>query len=163
MAVPLEKWVRRQMKFHYNFSFYTNIIIFIYFSKKQAKNLLCIFCEVTHLQNQLNINAVCRHIIYLRFCEHEGRGHFKALRSWQVLIQFELMLQLQQLLACECSSGSPALAKQVGLRLSCRKKTASISFTWRGFTGIPDTKTGSNNVNISSQFMAINDNKIMII
>lgn len=55
---------------------------------------------------------------YLSFRQHKGCGHFKALWSWQILVQFELMLQLQQLLTCECSSGSPALPKQVGLRLS---------------------------------------------
>lgn len=58
--------------------------------------------------------------MYLSFCEHEGRGHFEALGPGQVLVQLELVLQLQQLLARECGSWSPALAEQVGLSLGCR-------------------------------------------
>lgn len=58
-------------------------------------------------------------MLYLRFGEHEGGGHLEAFGSRQVLVEFELVLQLQQLLAGERRPGPPALAQQVGLRLSC--------------------------------------------
>lgn len=58
-------------------------------------------------------------VLYLRFGEHEGGGHLEAFGSRQVLVEFELVLQLQQLLAGERRPGPPALAQQVGLRLSC--------------------------------------------
>lgn len=58
---------------------------------------------------------------YLRFGQHEGGGHLKAFGSGQVLVDFELVLQLQQLLAGESCSGPPALPQQPGLGARWRK------------------------------------------
>lgn len=71
------------------------------------------------------LQTVRRIRVYLSFCQHEGSRHFESLRSWQVLVQLELMLQFQQLLARKGSSWSPALAEQVGLRLGCRYNNRS--------------------------------------
>lgn len=56
---------------------------------------------------------------HLRLGEHERRSHLEALRPGQVLVELELVLQLQQLLAGEGGAGPPAFAQQVGLSLSC--------------------------------------------
>lgn len=56
---------------------------------------------------------------YLCFSQHKRCGHFKAFRSGQVFVKLELVLQLQQLLAGECSARPPALAQQAGLRARC--------------------------------------------
>ena len=58
---------------------------------------------------------------YLRFGQHEGGGHLEAFGSGQVLVDFELVLQLQQLLAGESRSGPPALPQQSGLGARWRK------------------------------------------
>lgn len=53
----------------------------------------------------------------LGLCEHQRRGHFKALGPRQVLVELELVLQLQQLLAGEGGARPTALPQQVGLCL----------------------------------------------
>lgn len=55
--------------------------------------------------------------VYLCLSEHEGGGHLEALGPGQVLIQLELVLQLQQLLAGEGRSGPPTLPHQTCLRI----------------------------------------------
>lgn len=60
---------------------------------------------------------------HLCFSQHKRCGHFKAFRSGQVFVKFELVLQFQQLLTGEGSAGPPALAQQAGLRARCINNT----------------------------------------
>lgn len=53
---------------------------------------------------------------HLCFCEAEHRGHFKALGSGQVFIQFELTFEFQQLLTGESRAWPARLAQQTVLR-----------------------------------------------
>lgn len=55
---------------------------------------------------------------HLRLGEHQRRGHLEALGPGEVLVELELVLQLQQLLAGEGGARPPALPQEVGLRLS---------------------------------------------
>lgn len=57
---------------------------------------------------------------YLCLGEHQRRGHLKALGSGQVLVELELVLQLQELLAGEGCAGPAALPHQARLRDGCR-------------------------------------------
>lgn len=57
---------------------------------------------------------------YLCLSEHQRRGHLKTLGSGQILVELELVLQLQELLAGECCAGPTALPHQARLRGSCR-------------------------------------------
>lgn len=57
---------------------------------------------------------------YLCLSEHQRCGHLKTLGSGQILVELELVLQLQELLAGECCAGPTALSHQTRLRGSCR-------------------------------------------
>lgn len=57
---------------------------------------------------------------YLCLSEHQRCGHLKTLGSGQILVELELVLQLQELLAGECCAGPTALPHQAGLWGSCR-------------------------------------------
>lgn len=56
---------------------------------------------------------------HLRLREHQRGGHLEALGPRQVLVELELVLQLQQLLAGEGGARPAALPQQVRLRLGC--------------------------------------------
>lgn len=54
---------------------------------------------------------------YLGLREHQRRGHLEALGPRQVLVELELVLQLEQLLAREGRARPAALPQQAGLCL----------------------------------------------
>lgn len=56
---------------------------------------------------------------HLGLSEHQRCGHFEALGPRQVLVEFELVFQLQQLLAGEGRAWPAALPQEVRLRLGC--------------------------------------------
>lgn len=56
---------------------------------------------------------------HLGLGEHQGGGHLEAFGPRQVLVQLELMLQLEQLLAGEGGAWPAALPQEAGLRLGC--------------------------------------------
>lgn len=63
---------------------------------------------------------------YLCFSKHEWGGHLEAFGSGQILVQFELVLQLQQLLTCEGGAGPPTLSQKTRLRARWRSKSKDI-------------------------------------
>lgn len=66
---------------------------------------------------------MCWRFCYLCLSQHQRRGHLKAFGPGQVLVEFELVLQLQKLLAGEGGPRPPALPQQSGLRACCRKRS----------------------------------------
>lgn len=54
-------------------------------------------------------------VCYLRFCQHKRGGHFETFGPGQVLVEFELVLQLQQLLTGEGRARPSALSQQTRL------------------------------------------------
>lgn len=75
-----------------------------------------------------------RFLSHLCFSQHEWGGHFEAFGSGQVLVEFELVLQLQQLLAGEGGARPPALPQQTRLRARWRRSRRVISLWLRGLT-----------------------------
>lgn len=67
---------------------------------------------------------------YLCFSQHEWSGHFKAFGSGQVLVEFKLVLQLQQLLTGKSGAGPPALPQQTRLRARCRRRESEVISLW---------------------------------
>lgn len=64
--------------------------------------------------------------VHLGLGEHERGGHLKTLGPGQVLVELELVLQLQQLLAGESRARPSALPQEVRLRLRCGPKGESL-------------------------------------
>lgn len=56
---------------------------------------------------------------HLGLREHQRRGHLEALGPGQVLVELELVLQLEQLLASEGRARPATLPQEVRLRLGC--------------------------------------------
>lgn len=65
---------------------------------------------------RLSVNSVINLPSHLRFGQHKRSGHFEAFGSGQVLVELELVLQLQQLLAGESGAGPPTLPQKTRLR-----------------------------------------------
>ena len=83
---------------------------------KKSMGILVQECLYNHTCTGILVHTLMTHTLsHLCFGQHQGGGHLEALGSGQVLVEFELVLQLQQLLACEGRTGSTTLAQQARL------------------------------------------------